>query len=74
VAAAQRPPKWWEDEARLGRWARAARDLLLLAAGLVGLYHETFVVAASDPQLLILFAAMIGLPAFIRADRGGGPP
>lgn len=44
------------------------RDVALFFGGLAGLYHETYVVAASDPQLLVLFAAMIGLPAFIRKD------
>jgi uncharacterized membrane protein YccC len=44
------------------------RDIALFLGGLIGLYHETFVIPSSDPQLLVLFAAMIGLPAFIRKD------
>lgn len=44
------------------------RDVLLFAAGLAGVIHETLVEGAERPTLLLLFAAMLGLPAFIRAD------
>jgi hypothetical protein len=37
--------------------------------GLVGIAHETFFTHEDRPTLLILFAAMIGLPAFLRLDE-----
>lgn len=52
------------------RWT-LARDVLLFSAGLAGVIHETVVVRAERPTLLLLFAAMLGLPAFIRADGRG---
>lgn len=48
---------------------RARRDLVLFLAGLVGVAHETIVTQAERPTLLLLFAAMVGLPAFLRTDE-----
>ncbi len=45
-----------------------ARDTVLFAVGLLGLAHETLISKADRPTLLLLFAAMIGLPAFISKD------
>ena len=45
-----------------------ARDTVLFVVGLLGLAHETLVNDADRPTLLLLFAAMIGLPAFIGKD------
>lgn len=42
------------------------RDSLLFLGGLAGVLHETVFTAAERPTLLILFAAMLGLPAFLR--------
>ena len=45
------------------------RDAALFIAGLLGVLHETVVADAERPALLVLFAAMLGLPAFFRTDR-----
>lgn len=39
-------------------------------AGLAGVAHETIVSKVDRPELLIVFAAMMGLPAFFKADEG----
>lgn len=52
--------------------ARDIRDGILFVAGLAGVYHETATQAAERPTLLLLFAAMMGLPAFFRADEKKG--
>jgi len=44
------------------------RDVILLLSGLAGILHETVVENSERPTLLMLFAAMIGLPAFLRKD------
>lgn len=49
------------------------RDLALFLAGMGGVFHETVVATAERPTLLILFAAMMGLPAFLRQDENGKP-
>lgn len=48
------------------------RDVVLFLAGLGGVAHETVLAHADRPTLLILFAAMMGLPAFLRPDKGEG--
>jgi hypothetical protein len=45
------------------------RDVLLFSAGLIGVGHETIIATTERPTLLILFAAMMGLPAFL--GKGG---
>lgn len=45
------------------------RDIVLFFAGLSGVFHETVIAAAERPTLLLLFAAMMGLPAFLRTDE-----
>lgn len=50
------------------RWT-LVRDATLFVAGLAGVIHETVVSQAERPALLMLFAAMMGLPAFFRADE-----
>ena len=42
------------------------RDAILFLAGLAGVIHETIYVVEPREPLLILFAAMMGLPAFLR--------
>lgn len=44
---------------------RLTRDGVLLVAGLAGLFWETTQHNAERPFLLMVFAGMIGLPAFI---------
>lgn len=45
------------------------RDMALFAVGLAGVFHETLVATKERPTLLILFAAMLGLPAFLKSDK-----
>lgn len=49
------------------RWP-ALRDILLFFGGMGGVFHETVLAVGERPTLLILFAAMMGLPAFLRMD------
>ena len=55
----------------MSRWP-ALRDSILFFGGLAGVVHETVIAPRADPQLLLLFAAMLGLPAFLRADQRNG--
>lgn len=48
------------------------RDVVLFASGLAGVFHETVLATAERPTLLLLFAAMMGLPAFLRTDERNG--
>jgi hypothetical protein len=50
------------------------RDSILFAAGLCGIGYETVINGAERPTLLILFGAMVGLPAFLRVDERSKPP
>lgn len=50
------------------------RDLMLFLGGIAGVGHETLLTHAERPTLLILFAAMMGLPAFLRGDDKPEPP
>ncbi len=45
----------------------------LRVVGLAGVAHETLLNEVDRPTLLLLFAAMIGLPAFINQDAKGPP-
>jgi hypothetical protein len=45
------------------------RDIFLFFGGVLGVVHETVLSATERPTLLILFAAMMGLPAFLRQDE-----
>ena len=63
-------------------WWPAMRDILLFFGGLAGIANEALAREAERPTLLLLFAAMCGLPAFLRQDErknnnggsGGGKP
>jgi hypothetical protein len=44
------------------------RDVILFFGGLAGVFNETVLTTTERPTLLILFAAMMGLPAFLRSD------
>lgn len=48
---------------------RLTRDTTLFVMGLLGVIHETLVGEADRPTLLLVFVAMMGLPAFLSADR-----
>lgn len=45
------------------------RDIVLFLSGLAGVYHEVVMTTTERPTLLLLFAAMMGLPAFLRTDE-----
>jgi hypothetical protein len=45
------------------------RDTILFVGGLAGIAHETAIAKTERPSLLLLFAAMVGLPAFLRSDE-----
>jgi hypothetical protein len=58
------------------RWrpsVRLTRDGTLFLAGLAGVFYETVFTKADRPTLLLLFAAMMGLPAFLRTDETRKP-
>lgn len=46
------------------------RDATLFLAGLAGVFHEVVIGHGERPTILLLLAAMMGLPAFLRADGG----
>lgn len=48
---------------------RITRDGVLFCVGLIGIAHETLIAKADRPTLLLLFAGMIGLPAFLQRDE-----
>lgn len=45
------------------------RDVLLFFGGLGGLLHETLLQKGERPDLLVIYTAMMGLPAFLEGDR-----
>lgn len=51
---------------------RLIRDVILFAGGLIGVVHETFWTNFDRPALLVLYAAMMGLPAFLRNGVSNG--
>jgi hypothetical protein len=52
------------------RWtARWTRDRAIFLTGLAGVIYETLFNEAERPALLVLFASMLGLPAFLRRDE-----
>ena len=60
-----RSPSWWPPH--------VTRDGALFLAGLAGVAHETLFADTERPTLLILFAGMMGLPAFLRKDEQDPP-
>ena len=48
---------------------KPTRDGALFIIGLLGIINEAVLQQVPDPQLLVLFAAMVGLPAFLAKDR-----
>jgi Na+-transporting methylmalonyl-CoA/oxaloacetate decarboxylase gamma subunit len=45
------------------------RNTFMFVAGLLGVAHETLLQHAERPTLLILFAAMMGMPAFLTSTE-----
>lgn len=52
----------------MNRWP-LVRDITLFVFGLAGVTYETVVSRVDRPTLLLLFAACMGLPAFLRTDE-----
>jgi hypothetical protein len=52
-----------------GRSFARLRSAALFFGGLAGIAYETLAQNGERPTLLILFAAMVGLPAFLRIDE-----
>lgn len=52
----------------------AVRSVVLFVGGLAGIAHQTLIATQEKPTLLVLFAAMIGLPAFLRSDEKHAEP
>jgi hypothetical protein len=60
------------EQKRDRKWRRKlTRDGVVFAIGVVGIIHEIFFSTTDRPTLIILFAAMIGLPAFLHIDERG---
>ncbi len=57
---------------KLSLWV--TRNTILFTVGLLGVAHETLLNDVDRPTLLLLFAAMIGLPAFMRQDEKASDP
>lgn len=57
------------EESLRKRLPKIGRDSILFFAGLAGVFHETVVAESERPSLLLMFATMIGLPAFLRNDE-----
>lgn len=51
------------------RTLRTLRSAILFAVGIAGIVYEIVVDHGERPTLLILLAAMVGLPAFLSADE-----
>jgi hypothetical protein len=51
------------------RRIKITRDMVLFTAGLLGIANETLLHEGERPTLLLLFAAMVGLPAFLQRDE-----
>lgn len=51
------------------RRLKITRDLVLFVAGLAGIAYVTVTNGADRPTLLILFGAMVGLPAILSLDE-----
>lgn len=60
------PTRWQRPTAHQ---QKVIRDTVLFVFGLVGIAYETVVVSVDRPTLLVLFAACVGLPAFLHKDE-----
>lgn len=47
---------------------RLSRDIIVFMTGLLGVVHETVIANTERPGLLLLFAAMMGLPLYLRGN------
>lgn len=51
------------------RRLQITRNTMLFIVGLLGLAHETLINDADRPTLLLIFAACLGLPAFLGESK-----
>lgn len=59
-------------EVRAAAWFPLVRDVGLFLGGVAGVAYETIGRNVERPTLLLLFAAMMGLPAFFpKGDKSG---
>lgn len=49
----------------------SVRDVVLFLTGLAGIVYEALS-GLERPTLLLLYAALVGLPSFLRADERNG--
>lgn len=49
------------------RWS-PYRDIVLFVGGFIGVFHEAILTTTDRPSLLVVFAAMMGLPAFLKGS------
>ena len=56
------------------QFPKVGRDTILFIGGLAGIVHETVISEQERSALLVLFATMIGLPAFLRSDEAKAEP
>ena len=47
---------------------QALRDSIIFGVGIFGILYETIIEKVDRPTLVVLFAGMVGLPAFLRGD------
>jgi hypothetical protein len=45
------------------------RDVVLFVVGILGIAYQTVVAASPDPSLLLVYAAMCGLPIVLHKDQ-----
>jgi hypothetical protein len=65
---ARKPPTGGSLEQRRHQW-ELARDVTLFGCGIVGVFYQ-LIIGKTDPSLLVIFAAMLGLPFTIGARDG----
>lgn len=63
-----RPPRTF-DPIVLQFFVKIVRDMALFVLGAIGFVHELISTGSERPQILILTAAMMGLPVIIRGDE-----
>jgi hypothetical protein len=54
----------------IGSW----RSRIIFTVGIAGIVFVTLTEGTDRPTLLLLFSAMVGLPAFLSADESRKPP
>lgn len=69
--AGPRPPRQRRsiDTATLQILSKIFRDLVIFILGAYGFYYELTRMGPERPQILIMSAAMMGLPLIIRGDE-----